>query len=78
MKDPATRRSRGFGFITFSDPQAVDKVKKCMANGAYHLNLGLSLLKTLFSIKFTRINLSVVPGVGYVCMYMVVWVNLCH
>ncbi len=26
MKDPATRRSRGFGFITFSDPSAVDKV----------------------------------------------------
>lgn len=28
MKDPATRRSRGFGFITFSDPTAVDKVLK--------------------------------------------------
>ena len=26
MKDPATRRSRGFGFVTFSDPSAVDKV----------------------------------------------------
>ena len=26
MKDPATRRSRGFGFITFSDPSSVDKV----------------------------------------------------
>ena len=26
MKDPATRRSRGFGFITFSDPSAVEKV----------------------------------------------------
>ena len=28
MKDPATRRSRGFGFVTFSDPTAVDKVLK--------------------------------------------------
>jgi len=28
MKDPATRRSRGFGFITFSDPKAVEKVLK--------------------------------------------------
>jgi len=26
MKDPATRRSRGFGFISFSDPAAVEKV----------------------------------------------------
>ncbi|XP_063697432.1 RNA-binding protein Musashi homolog Rbp6 [Culicoides brevitarsis] len=26
MKDPATQRSRGFGFITFSDPQSVEKV----------------------------------------------------
>lgn len=24
MKDPVSRRSRGFGFITFSDVQAVD------------------------------------------------------
>lgn len=28
MKDPATRRSRGFGFITFSDPTGVEKVLK--------------------------------------------------
>jgi len=28
MKDPATRRSRGFGFITFSDPRSVDEVLK--------------------------------------------------
>lgn len=26
MKDPATRRSRGFGFITFSNPASVEKV----------------------------------------------------
>jgi len=26
MKDPATRRSRGFGFITFTTPASVDKV----------------------------------------------------
>ena len=29
MKDPATRRSRGFGFVTFTDHLAVDKVLKC-------------------------------------------------
>jgi len=28
MKDPATRRSRGFGFITFSESHAVDQVLK--------------------------------------------------
>lgn len=28
MKDPATRRSRGFGFITFSGPTGVEKVLK--------------------------------------------------
>jgi len=26
MKDPITQRSRGFGFITFSNPDAVDRV----------------------------------------------------
>ena len=26
MKDPATRRSRGFGFITFTTSDSVDKV----------------------------------------------------
>ncbi|XP_017773402.1 PREDICTED: RNA-binding protein Musashi homolog 2 isoform X2 [Nicrophorus vespilloides] len=28
MKDPVTQRSRGFGFITFSDPTSVDNVLK--------------------------------------------------
>ncbi|XP_022919374.1 RNA-binding protein Musashi homolog 2 isoform X2 [Onthophagus taurus] len=28
MKDPITQRSRGFGFITFSDPSSVDNVLK--------------------------------------------------
>lgn len=27
MKDPATRRSRGFGFITFCEPSSVEKVR---------------------------------------------------
>lgn len=26
MKDPVTKRSRGFGFITFFDPLSVDSV----------------------------------------------------
>jgi RNA-binding protein Musashi len=26
MKDPVSRRSRGFGFITFADPDSVDNV----------------------------------------------------
>jgi RNA recognition motif-containing protein len=26
MRDPATKRARGFGFITFADPASVDKV----------------------------------------------------
>ncbi|XP_077509095.1 RNA-binding protein 6 isoform X10 [Amblyomma americanum] len=35
MKDPSTRRSRGFGFVTFSDPASVDKV---LANGPHELD----------------------------------------
>ncbi|XP_037940444.1 RNA-binding protein Musashi homolog Rbp6 isoform X3 [Teleopsis dalmanni] len=35
MKDPTTRRSRGFGFITFSDPSSVDKV---LAQGTHELD----------------------------------------
>ncbi|KJH50825.1 hypothetical protein DICVIV_02975 [Dictyocaulus viviparus] len=26
MRDPATKRARGFGFITFVDPASVDRV----------------------------------------------------
>ncbi|XP_036216269.1 RNA-binding protein Musashi homolog Rbp6 isoform X1 [Bactrocera oleae] len=35
MKDPTTRRSRGFGFITFSDPASVDKV---LTQGTHELD----------------------------------------
>ncbi|XP_023319074.1 RNA-binding protein Musashi homolog Rbp6-like [Trichogramma pretiosum] len=35
MKDPTTRRSRGFGFITFADPSGVDKV---LAQGTHELD----------------------------------------
>ncbi|XP_026478052.1 RNA-binding protein Musashi homolog Rbp6-like [Ctenocephalides felis] len=35
MKDPTTRRSRGFGFVTFSDPTSVDKV---LAAGTHELD----------------------------------------
>jgi len=35
MKDPTTRRSRGFGFVTFSDPNSVDKV---LAHGTHELD----------------------------------------
>lgn len=35
MKDPTTRRSRGFGFVTFSDPSSVDKV---LENGTHDLD----------------------------------------
>ncbi|CAO1367954.1 unnamed protein product [Diamesa serratosioi] len=35
MKDPTTRRSRGFGFITFGDPSSVDKV---LAHGTHELD----------------------------------------
>ncbi|XP_055687927.1 RNA-binding protein Musashi homolog Rbp6 isoform X3 [Lutzomyia longipalpis] len=35
MKDPTTRRSRGFGFITFGDPSSVDKV---LAQGTHELD----------------------------------------
>lgn len=35
MKDPATRRSRGFGFITFCDPSSVEKV---LSYSVHHLD----------------------------------------
>lgn len=35
MKDPTTRRSRGFGFVTFADPSSVDKV---LAAGPHELD----------------------------------------
>jgi RNA-binding protein Musashi len=35
MKDPTTRRSRGFGFVTFQDPASVDNV---LANGTHELD----------------------------------------
>lgn len=35
MKDPTTRRSRGFGFVTFADPASVDKV---LAHGTHELD----------------------------------------
>lgn len=35
MKDPTTRRSRGFGFVTFSDVTGVDKV---LAHGTHDLD----------------------------------------
>ncbi|XP_053204622.1 RNA-binding protein Musashi homolog Rbp6-like isoform X1 [Panonychus citri] len=35
MKDPTTRRSRGFGFVTFTDSSSVDKV---LANGPHELD----------------------------------------
>lgn len=35
MKDPTTRRSRGFGFVTFCDPASVDKV---LAQGTHELD----------------------------------------
>jgi len=35
MRDPVTRRSRGFGFVTFSNPTSVDKV---LAAGVHQLD----------------------------------------
>jgi len=35
MRDPITKRSRGFGFVTYSDPASVDKV---LANGPHELD----------------------------------------
>nr|XP_027197354.1 RNA-binding protein Musashi homolog Rbp6-like isoform X2 [Dermatophagoides pteronyssinus] len=35
MKDPTTRRSRGFGFVTFADSSSVDKV---LMNGPHELD----------------------------------------
>ncbi|KAL3858148.1 hypothetical protein ACJMK2_012755 [Sinanodonta woodiana] len=35
MKDPTTKRSRGFGFVTYRDPASVDKV---LASGPHELD----------------------------------------
>jgi len=38
MRDPITKRSRGFGFVTYSDPASVEKV---LANGPHELDTKL-------------------------------------
>nr|CCK33029.1 RRM domain protein Musashi [Platynereis dumerilii] len=38
MRDPITKRSRGFGFVTYADPGSVDKV---LANGPHELDTKL-------------------------------------
>lgn len=45
MKDPVTKRSRGFGFVIYRDPSAVDKV---LANGPHQLDSKLVDPKVAF------------------------------
>jgi len=44
MKDPTTRRSRGFGFVTFADVTGVDKVLAQTAHDLDGKKVGLRLL----------------------------------
>ena len=43
MKDPATRRSRGFGFITFTQASSVGKVQLTLIYSLFILSLVLKL-----------------------------------
>ena len=44
MRDPTTKRSRGFGFVTYSDPKCVDE---CLAGIPHVVGEFLSVLAPL-------------------------------
>lgn len=44
MRDPATKRSRGFGFVTYADPKSVED---CLAAGKHH-SLGELVCDTFY------------------------------
>lgn len=55
MRDPVTRRSRGFGFVTYSDPSSIDKV---LASAPHELDTKVVDPKVAFPKKP---NTTVVP-----------------
>lgn len=55
MRDPVTRRSRGFGFVTYSDPNSIDKV---LASGPHELDTKVVDPKVAFP---KRPNVAVAP-----------------